>query len=79
MLYLLFTTLWLLGFVSFVHGRNEPIHIHYHMQHMAGTTFWALANHNGETAKRACSQKRGECFLSISQEVSKTNFVELVF
>ncbi len=43
--------------------------IHYHIQHMAGTTMWSKAMQNNECAPRACLQSHGHCFHSISEEV----------
>eukprot|EP00929_Paragymnodinium_shiwhaense_P077990 TRINITY_DN40322_c0_g1_i1.p1 TRINITY_DN40322_c0_g1~~TRINITY_DN40322_c0_g1_i1.p1 ORF type:complete len:453 (+),score=67.41 TRINITY_DN40322_c0_g1_i1:118-1476(+) len=52
------------------------VHIHYHIQHHAGTMMWDCAMYADECGPRACLRRSQECFFSLSEEVEAQKVLE---
>ncbi len=53
-------------------NTTEKIIVHYHIQHNAGTNFFALAHTFTPCATRACWQRHKHCLVSYNEEVEAT-------
>lgn len=53
--------------------ESQKIIIHYHMQHNAGTSFYAFAKRFTTCATRACWQTSRHCLVSYNEEVEAQN------
>jgi hypothetical protein len=55
------------------YGEKQKIIVHYHMQHNAGTNFWAFAKKFAPCATRACWQDSKHCLTSYNEEREADN------
>jgi hypothetical protein len=56
-----------------MNNTTEKIIVHYHIQHNAGTNFFALAHTFTPCATRACWQTSKHCLVSYNEEVEANN------
>ena len=54
-------------------GQQRKIIVHYHMQHNAGTNFWAFAKKFVPCATRACWQDSRHCLVSYDEDKEAEN------
>eukprot|EP00986_Skeletonema_menzelii_P003911 scaffold1276_cov152-Skeletonema_menzelii.AAC.2 len=64
---------WLQIAPTSMKNTTQKIIVHYHMQHNAGTNFFALAHAYTPCATRACWQIHKHCLISYNEEVEAEN------
>ncbi|KAK1739350.1 hypothetical protein QTG54_009893 [Skeletonema marinoi] len=64
---------WLQSAPTSMKNTTEKIIVHYHLQHNAGTNFFALAHAFTPCATRACWQIHKHCLISYNEQVEAEN------
>mmetsp|Transcript_6658 Transcript_6658/g.11219 ORF Transcript_6658/g.11219 Transcript_6658/m.11219 type:complete len:460 (-) Transcript_6658:93-1472(-) len=64
---------WLQSAPTSMKNTTEKIIVHYHLQHNAGTNFFALAHAFTPCATRACWQIHKHCLISYNEQVEADN------
>ena len=64
---------WAKNKPSSMKNSTEKIIVHYHLQHNAGTNFFALVHNFTPCATRACWQSAKHCLVSYNQDVEADN------